>query len=60
MTHSRITPRHQSKDFTLAAPEQEEDFLTPEQRLNAIADILSDMALEALRKQHAQDTSTTP
>ncbi len=31
------------------------DFLTPEQRLDAIADILSTIALRILREQNEQD-----
>lgn len=41
-------------------PNQEEaslDFLTPEQRLDAIADILSTIALRIIRQRHEQDES---
>ncbi len=31
------------------------DFLTPEQRLDAIAEILGEIALRIVRQQHEQD-----
>ena len=33
-------------------PEQWTDFLTPEQRLNAVADILSSVAIRVIKKRH--------
>jgi hypothetical protein len=36
---------------------QEEDFLTPEQRLEIVADVLSTIALRIIKKRHEkQDT----
>jgi hypothetical protein len=32
--------------------EQPEDFLSPEQRMKAVAKVLADIALDAIRKNH--------
>gem|GEM_PF-4476762 len=39
------------------APEQWTDFLTPEQRLNAVADILSSVAIRVIKKHYENPES---
>jgi hypothetical protein len=51
MAPNHIAPKDQLASFNLIT-EKPEDFLSPEQRLKAIADILGAIAIRVVRKQH--------
>lgn len=44
--------RHTNQPTDESSPEQWAEFLTPEQRLTAIADILSTIAIRVIKKRH--------
>ena len=50
--------RHTNQSTEEASPEQWAEFLTPEQRLTAIADILSTIAVRIIKKRH-ENTETS-
>jgi hypothetical protein len=55
MTERRTLPTHEL-NHSDAAPQQWEDYLTPEQRVAVIADILSTIALRILKEEHEDTT----